>query len=229
VPTAPQRHLFQCAIGDTLRALLEEARDLMSHQNPSGKYEAILVEALELLIPALKKQKFATSGTGDRRLTSDVKVEVWERDGGRCAYVAENGRRCGSTWQVEFDHIDLVAWGGGATFEKMRCLCRVHNQLEAERQLGAGFMEEKRRQAAESRQASRIVMGMGTRAGAGMTMSESPDRTRAGAEVTMGDSGDETRAGAGPRMLGETNGTRAGADSPNWNHERECRAASSAA
>src|SRR6185436_18637177 len=56
VPTAPQRYLFQCAAGETLRAKLEEARALMSHQNPDGKFEAILEEALDLLLPALKKQ-----------------------------------------------------------------------------------------------------------------------------------------------------------------------------
>ena len=197
VPTAPQRHLFQCAIGDELRAMLEQARDLMSHQNPSGKYEAILIEALELLLPALLKQKLATSGTGHRRITSEVKKEVWERDGGRCAYVGEGGRRCGSTWQTEFDHIDLVARGGGATADKIRCLCSAHNQVEAERQLGAGFMEEKRRRAMEVRRASRIEMKNVTRAGAGEPATGSDDRTRAGAGEPATGSDDRTRAGAG--------------------------------
>ena len=197
VPTAPQRALFQCAVGDDLRARLEEARDLMSHQNPAGKYEPILLEALELLIPALKKQKFATSGTGDRRIMAEVKAKVWERDGGRCTFVGENGRRCGSTWMVEFDHIDPVAWGGGATVDKIRCLCRAHNQLEAERRFGTGFMEEKRRVAAETRRASRIEMKTGTRAGAGRPMIKSGDRTRAGAGSPPCESPNGTRAGEG--------------------------------
>ncbi len=167
LPTAPQRHLFQCAIGETLRAMLEEARDLMSHQNPGGKYEAILIEALELLLPALKKQKFATSGAGERRISSEVRERVWERDGGRCAYVGEDGRRCGSTWQVQFDHIEPVACGGESGVENVRCLCHRHNQLEAERRFGASFMEEKRRQAEELRAAGRIPMKSETRAGAG--------------------------------------------------------------
>jgi hypothetical protein len=213
VPTAPQRHLFQCAVGDTLRAMFEEARELMSHQNPSGNYEAVLIEALELLIPALKKQKFATSGTGDRRISSDVKKAVWERDGGQCAYAGEDGRRCVSRWQIEFDHVDLVAWGGGATKDKIRCLCRVHNQLEAERQLGAGFMEEKRREALEARKASRIEMKGGTRAGAGMTTTQTGDETRAGAGVTTIQTSDEIRAGAGMTTTQTSDETRAGADS----------------
>ena len=198
LPTAPQRHLFQCAIGEQLRAMFAEARDLMSHQNPSGNYEAVLIEAFALLIPALKKQKFATSGTGDRRISSDVKKKVWERDGGRCTFEGEGGRRCDSTWMVQFDHIDLVAWGGGATVDKMRCLCRVHNQLEAERQLGAGFMEEKRREAAEVRWSSRIEVRSGTRAGAGWLAAGPSDSTRAGAGGRAIPSADSTGAGAVP-------------------------------
>ena len=196
LPTAPQRHLFQCAIGEGLRAMLEEARDLMSHQNPSGKYELVLVEALELLIPALKKQKFATSGAGERRISSEVKEKVWERDGARCTFVGEGGRRCDSTWKVEFDHVEPVACGGEATIDNVRCLCCAHNQLEAERRFGAGFMEEKRRQAIEVRRASRIEVRSRAGAGAGWPAPESAD---------------STGAGAGSRTFALTSGTRAGA------------------
>ena len=198
LPTAPQRVLFQCAGGETLRAMFSEARDLLSHQNPSGNYEAVLIEALELLIPELKKRKFATSGTGARRMTSEVKEKVWERDGGRCTYVGEGGRRCGSTWQVEFGHIIDVACGGESTVENTRCLCRAHNQLEAEQRFGAGWMEEKRREAQEARRAGRIEKRSGTRAGVVQPVTE-PEET--------------TRAGAGRRSIRETSETRAGADS----------------
>ena len=206
LPTAPQRVLFQCAGSEALRAMFSEARDLMSHQNPGGNYEAVLLEALELLIPALKKRKFETSGTGARRMTSEVKEEVWERDGGRCTYVGENGRRCGSTWQVEFGHIIDVACGGDSTAGNVRCLCRAHNQLEAEQRFGAGFMEEKRREAKQVRQASRIEMESGARAGAGAA-GECEEGIRAGA----GESSAGTGAGAGARTIGITSGTRAGA------------------
>jgi hypothetical protein len=39
-----------------------------------------------------------------------------------------------------------VARGGRATVEGIRLLCRAHNQYEAERVFGAGFMDEKREQ-----------------------------------------------------------------------------------
>ena len=228
LPTAPQRHLFQCAIGEGVRAMLEEARDLMSHQNPCGKYEAILVEALLLLIPALKKRKFATSGTGARRMTAEVKEEVYERDGGRCTWVGETGRRCNSTWQVEFGHIIDVACGGDSSAGNIRCLCRAHNQLEAEQRFGAGFMEEKRRQAAEARRAGRqaaearraghIQMKRESRAGAEESAMKCEESTRAGAVVK---STEPTRAGAGPVVATSPEGSRAGACSRDSDPGRE--------
>jgi len=46
--------------------------------------------------------------------------------------------------RLEFDHVDPVARGGEATVEGIRLRCRAHNQYEAERMFGAGFMASKR-------------------------------------------------------------------------------------
>ena len=182
--TRPRRGSDESLLVRTpLRAKLEEARMLMSHQNPGGEFESVLEEALDLLIPALKKQKFATNGAGDRRISSEVKERVWERDGGRCTFVGEDGRSCGSSWKVEFDHVEPAACGGEATVENVRCLCRAHNQLEAERRFGAGFMKEKRRRVLEARKSSRIEMKGGTRAGAGWHPTGPNEGTRAGADL----------------------------------------------
>jgi len=48
-----------------------------------------------------------------------------------------------------------VAKGGEATVEGVRLLCRAHNQYEAERTYGAGFMAEKREQARRAREEQR--------------------------------------------------------------------------
>jgi hypothetical protein len=69
---------------------------------------------------------------------------VWERDGGRCTFVGERGHRCGARARLEFDHADPVARGGRAIAERMRLLCRAHNQFEAERVFGKAFMRRKR-------------------------------------------------------------------------------------
>jgi hypothetical protein len=79
-----------------------------------------------------------------------MKRAVWERDGGRCTFVAESGHRCESRKRLEFDHIDPVAIGGEATVDNIRLRCRAHNQYEAESIFGAGFMETKREAAKEA-------------------------------------------------------------------------------
>jgi len=101
------------------------------------------------------KRKFAaTSRPGHsrgsvnpRHIPADVKRAVCERDEGKCTYVSESGKRCGSSYMLEYDHIVPVANGGEATVENIRLLCRAHNQHEAERAFGAEFMSDKRARA----------------------------------------------------------------------------------
>jgi hypothetical protein len=76
-----------------------------------------------------------------------VKRTVWERDGGRCTFVSESGRRCEERAWLEYDHAEPVARGGQATAENLRLLCRAHNQHAAERTFGAEFMSDKRAEA----------------------------------------------------------------------------------
>ena len=72
---------------------------------------------------------------------------MWERDGGRCTFVSDSGRRCPARTRLEFDHADPVARGGEATAERMRLRCRAHNQYAAECTFGTAFMDHKRREA----------------------------------------------------------------------------------
>ena len=56
-----------------------------------------------------------------RVIPTSVKVEVWKRDGGRCA-------QCGATDELHFDHI--VPWSKGGTSltaENVQLLCARHN------------------------------------------------------------------------------------------------------
>jgi hypothetical protein len=80
-----------------------------------------------------------------------VKRAVWQRDGGRCTFVGESGRRCEAKRGLEFDHVTEYARGGEATVDGIRLRCRGHNQLTAERTFGAGFMRHKRELAAATR------------------------------------------------------------------------------
>lgn len=54
-------------------------------------------------------------------IPSDVKVFVWNRDGGRCT-------NCGSQVRLEYDHIIPLAKGGSNTARNIQLLCELCNR-----------------------------------------------------------------------------------------------------
>ena len=103
-----------------------------------------------------RKQSGAANG---RHIPNAIKRAVWQRDEGRCTFVTESGRRCERRGDVEFDHIEPIARGGKSTAQNLRLRCRAHNQYEAERAFGAGFMHEKRQRARRAKAKPRIQVG----------------------------------------------------------------------
>jgi 5-methylcytosine-specific restriction endonuclease McrA len=97
-------------------------------------------------------------------IPADVRRAVWERDGGRCSFPLEGGGVCGSTYQLELDHITPVARGGSSTVEGLRVACKPHNIDAARRIFGEAFVDEciRRRRAGGSggaRVAARAEVG----------------------------------------------------------------------
>jgi hypothetical protein len=64
-----------------------------------------------------------------------LRRRIFERDQ-TCTYIHE-GKRCGSTFALEVDHIEPWALGGPTAEENLRLLCRAHNRFVA-RQNGLG-------------------------------------------------------------------------------------------
>jgi hypothetical protein len=131
-------------------AKLEAARDALSHSRPGASLGEIVEAALDLLLEQDAKRKGLVSkprkepppsDPGSRHVPAHVRRAVWTRDGGRCQYPMEDGRICGSTWQVELDHIQAWALGGPTTVENMRVACKPHNQLAARRVFGDAWMD----------------------------------------------------------------------------------------
>src|SRR5205814_4541251 len=110
--------------------------------------------AVDCLKARLEQQKFGKcdrprsrrGSQNPRYIPLEVKRAVWERDGGRCAFVGSGGKRCEARAPLEFDHLDPVGRGGRATVASVRLLCRPHNQLTAERTYGADLNRGKREQ-----------------------------------------------------------------------------------
>jgi 5-methylcytosine-specific restriction endonuclease McrA len=77
-----------------------------------------------------------------RNIPTSVRDKVFARDGRKCTFVGENGKRCDSTWNLEIDHIVPFARGGDNSSGNLRLLCAKHNLMEAERVYGKDFMKK---------------------------------------------------------------------------------------
>jgi len=151
-PLAPQRFAVQFTMGQEAHDDLLYAQALLGHVVPNGDVAQVFARALKALITKLEQQKFAKTerpracrhSDDARHIPAEVKREVWERDGGQCTFVGENGHRCESRTRLEFDHVEPVTRGGHPTVKGLRLRCRAHNQLAAERAFGRDFMNTKR-------------------------------------------------------------------------------------
>ena len=75
-----------------------------------------------------------------RYIPAKVRRAVWQRDGGRCAYVDERGVRCRETRGLELHHEAPYARGGPPTCANLGLRCKAHNDLAAEQDFGRDFM-----------------------------------------------------------------------------------------
>ncbi len=77
---------------------------------------------------------------GPRYIEAGVRRKLVERDGERCTWTDERGRRCSETHFLQIDHIEPHCLGGQRDLSNLRLLCAAHNALEARRRLGQGSM-----------------------------------------------------------------------------------------
>src|SRR5438105_4990979 len=120
---------------------LKELQALLSHSKTTLK-DAIDYAVTE----TIKRQKpkaplHAPEGTAHQS-RAEIKRRVWQRDQGRCGYVLESGKACGSRHALQYDHVKPQAIGGETTYENLRLRCRTHNRLEAIKIFGAKKMSE---------------------------------------------------------------------------------------
>jgi len=98
-----------------------------------------------------------------RHIPAAVRRVVWERDGGQCAFVSADGRRCPERGYLEFHHVRPYALGGPATVENIQLRCRAHNGYEADQIFGppparrSGPFQQSDQRAAERATAERAT------------------------------------------------------------------------
>ncbi len=158
-PLAPTRFDFRTTLDEQTLAELREAAELLSHVIPNGDLGLVLARLVREGLQQVRKQRRAetnkprasraeSEGATPAHIPEHVIRAVYARDKGSCTFRAADGHVCGSRWRVEIDHVTPRSRGGQSTLDNLRLLCRAHNQHEAERVLGAGFMRGKRAWAA---------------------------------------------------------------------------------
>jgi hypothetical protein len=96
---------------DDVKALLITRKKLQDQRIKRAKTIAFAE------LPRLDK---ATRG----KIPDDIKLMVWERDGGRCA-------KCGSQTELQYDHIIPFSLGGASTPENLQILCGGCNRQKS--------------------------------------------------------------------------------------------------
>ncbi len=158
-PLSAERYRVQLTADRALKEKLELAAELMAHRSRSRDIAQVVTRALDVLNEKLEKERFAATSRPRRskaakpgRVTNATKREVIERDGLRCSFGDEHGKRCNARGELEFDHRHPRGKGGGSEPSNVRVLCRAHNQYEAERAYGRAHVERAKRQRSKRRE-----------------------------------------------------------------------------
>lgn len=149
-PRAPIRHVIKMTVGPEFMRLLEEVRHQLSHAHPGAALEILLAESMKRALADWRKRSRgatnrprdpARAALGSRTIPASVRRAVWERDQGRCTFVAQDGHRCAATHRLQLHHRLPFARGGMATVENITTMCAMHNDLVARADFGDGHMD----------------------------------------------------------------------------------------
>jgi predicted restriction endonuclease len=159
-PLAPGRYRVQFTASAELHDKLERLRALMRSSVPDGDLGAIVEQAVTEKLQRLEARRFArtqaprktlsesqTSPT-TRQIPAAVKRAVYERDGGRCRFEDEQGRRCTARQGLEFHHRRPFGHGGDHSVGNIALACRCHNGYLAEVDYGREAIARHRRSGA---------------------------------------------------------------------------------
>jgi 5-methylcytosine-specific restriction endonuclease McrA len=149
LPLAPGRYKVQFTASAELHDKLERLGALLRSRIPDGDLAAIIEEAVSEKLERLEARRFGKTkapktqlwqsdpSRGSRHIAAAVRRVVSERDGRRCRYQNQQGRRCPARSGLEFHHQYPFAFGGERGPKNIVLLCRGHNQLLADHDYGA--------------------------------------------------------------------------------------------
>jgi len=152
-PLGPSRYGVRFTASAELHDKLERLSALMPGADLASVVEAAVTEKLERLEAKRfgktnkprKSIEEADTSPGSRYISAPVKRFVFDRDGGQCTFVDQDGRRCTAQGDLEYHHHDPYGRGGDRGADNISLMCTTHNLLMAERDLGKDIMEPYRR------------------------------------------------------------------------------------
>jgi 5-methylcytosine-specific restriction endonuclease McrA len=166
-PLAPARYQVRFTASAELREKLERLQALLRSSVPDGDLARIIDVAVTEKLERVEARRFGKTKAprrdldtpprkdldtpprrdletdtrpSSRHIPAAVRRQVYERDGGRCAYRDKHGRRCGKRHDLEFHHKHPYAHGGDHSPVNLTLLCRAHNTLLAEQDYGEDVM-----------------------------------------------------------------------------------------
>ena len=160
-PLSPGRYKVQFTASAELHHKLERLQALMGSKGLDGDLAAVIEQAVTEKLERLEARRFARTraprkglaGTepdpdpdpSSRHIPAAVRRAVSERDGNRCRYVDDRGRRCKERHRLEFHHRHPLGLGGDHSVPNIRLMCRAHNAYLAECDYGREAMARHRR------------------------------------------------------------------------------------
>ena len=163
-PLSAERYGVHFTADAELRDLIERARALTSHRLAKGDLAGLVKLMAASFVRQEEKRRFGigskprgvgakakSSGAVDRAtppggvrssrrgryLSMGVRRVAHARDGGQCAFVSADGRRCDASARLEFDHVEPFARLGSDQLPNIRLLCKAHNLMHARNCFGA--------------------------------------------------------------------------------------------
>ncbi len=102
----------------------------LSTGSGSGYYNTphnhLVSEIIEWLAKTASRQTLASPDGASRVIPQEIKIEVWQRDQGRCV-------ECGAQEYLEFDHVIPFSMGGATSVNNLQLLCRKCNSSKRAR------------------------------------------------------------------------------------------------
>jgi hypothetical protein len=136
-----ETYTIQITLSADALGMLRRAQEVLRHVVPDGNPGTIVERSLTVLLEQVDRKKLGSTKLRrqaqrttrrSRHVPLHIRRDVWKRDGGQCAFVGDQGRRCVERGFLEFHHLVPYALGGKAVVENLELRCRAHNQHEAE-------------------------------------------------------------------------------------------------